>query len=205
MWFTTVWILIFFIRKVKVMSKNGYCGWCEKPLVNSEYGSCCSLNCLEKRRECVRRWRKANPERERANNRKQYYKDAEKTRAYKRAWDKAHPEVRKAYNKKWRGKYPNYWKEYDTKFHEQAKLRQRKYGRKIKLTIVNHYSQGTMRCKKCGFSDIRALQIDHIDGGGSKHHKELDRSKSGRLYKWIIKNNFPSGFQILCANCNWIK
>ena len=27
----------------------------------------------------------------------------------------------------------------------------------------------------------------------------------GNLYNWLIKNNFPSGFQTLCMNCQFIK
>lgn len=56
------------------------------------------------------------------------------------------------------------------------------------------------KCTRCGFSDPRALQIDHVNGGGSE-----SRRKSGPLttYRQVPKN--PSLFQILCANCNWIK
>lgn len=55
-------------------------------------------------------------------------------------------------------------------------------------------------CVRCGFDDNRALQIDHIHGGGSKHIK----STSWFIrYKQVL--NDPSDFQLLCANCNWIK
>jgi hypothetical protein len=54
----------------------------------------------------------------------------------------------------------------------------------------------------CGFTDTRALQIDHINGGGGD-----DRRKFGgrwRLfYEYVAAN--PLKFQILCANCNAIK
>ncbi len=31
-------------------------------------------------------------------------------------------------------------------------------------------------------------------------------SKRGQvLHKWVIENNFPKGFQILCHNCNYAK
>ena len=58
------------------------------------------------------------------------------------------------------------------------------------------------KCKKCGFLDKRGLQLDHIKGDGYKE-------RNGRtLYKRLldmdleeVKNNY----QILCANCNWIK
>ncbi len=56
-------------------------------------------------------------------------------------------------------------------------------------------------CMKCGFGDIRALEMDHIGGGGSKHLHRI----GGNIYDWIRRNNYPSGFQVLCANCNWIK
>jgi hypothetical protein len=61
------------------------------------------------------------------------------------------------------------------------------------------------KCVKCGFSDIRALQIDHVNGGGVKHYK--GRSSSIRYNKDILDEiKEGSGkYQLLCANCNWIK
>lgn len=56
------------------------------------------------------------------------------------------------------------------------------------------------KCKICGFSDKRALQIDHINGGGHKHRKGKNQIK---LMKYVLKR--PEEFQILCANCNVIK
>lgn len=60
-------------------------------------------------------------------------------------------------------------------------------------------------CVKCGFSDIKALQIDHINGGGSQ-----DRIKHGSriyIYRFYVENpeKAKQELQILCANCNWIK
>lgn len=60
------------------------------------------------------------------------------------------------------------------------------------------------KCIKCGFSDVRALQIDHINGGGFKERKE--KGAGGIvIYKRIISNKFNNLYQLLCANCNWIK
>lgn len=56
-------------------------------------------------------------------------------------------------------------------------------------------------CVKCGFGDIRALHIDHKNGGGNKN-RDKNRSQNGRL-KEVMAD--PSLFQILCANCNYIK
>jgi len=49
-------------------------------------------------------------------------------------------------------------------------------------------------------SDRRCLQIDHINGGGGEELKNLGAQK---MYKKILED--PTGYQLLCANCNWIK
>jgi hypothetical protein len=75
---------------------------------------------------------------------------------------------------------------------------------RVKFNVIKHYSNGTFKCKKCGFSDMRALQLDHINGNGKKETQLLKRSGNG-FYSYLINNNYPDGYQILCANCNWIK
>lgn len=57
-------------------------------------------------------------------------------------------------------------------------------------------------CARCGFTDIRALQIDHIDGNGKQDRKLYKQTI--RWYKHILEAG-GSGLQVLCANCNWIK
>lgn len=60
----------------------------------------------------------------------------------------------------------------------------------------------SLECFRCGFTDWRALQIDHLNGGG---HKERTASKNSQ--KVLLSNilNNPEKYQLLCANCNWIK
>lgn len=55
-------------------------------------------------------------------------------------------------------------------------------------------------CVRCGYSDKRALQIDHIDGGGCAESRSMTRQA---LYRKIYAD--PTPYQVLCANCNWIK
>jgi len=57
------------------------------------------------------------------------------------------------------------------------------------------------RCKRCGFDDEHALQLDHVAGGGGR---ELRTLGSYGLYKKVLSCR-GEGYQILCANCNWIK
>lgn len=57
------------------------------------------------------------------------------------------------------------------------------------------------KCIICGFSDERALQIDHVNSDGFK-----ERKISGTTFFYHVLNNLESErYQILCANCNWIK
>lgn len=59
-------------------------------------------------------------------------------------------------------------------------------------------TNGTLGC-----TDSRALQVDHISGGGSKETKALGTYK---MYRKILAMEHPETvYQILCANCNWIK
>jgi hypothetical protein len=56
-------------------------------------------------------------------------------------------------------------------------------------------------CNRCGFSDIRALQVDHVFGGGSKEVRELG---SMAMYVKALADK-EGQYQVLCANCNTIK
>lgn len=99
-----------------------------------------------------------------------------------------------------------YHNEYRKSHHEQIKLSQQKQRRKVKTEIISHYSPN-LSCVRCGFNDIRALSIDHIDGGGKRQKEEIGVSRIGGIgfYRWLIRNNFPEGFQVLCMNCQFIK
>lgn len=57
-------------------------------------------------------------------------------------------------------------------------------------------------CCKCRYSDKRALQIDHVNGGGNKEHKEIGNLRT--FLKKVLADT-QGAYQILCANCNWIK
>ena len=55
-------------------------------------------------------------------------------------------------------------------------------------------------CVRCGFADARALQVDHINGGGTEERRHLSQKK---VYARVYAH--PNEYQLLCANCNWIK
>ena len=61
---------------------------------------------------------------------------------------------------------------------------------------------GGAKCACCGESHQEFLSIDHINGGGAAHRKEIGWV-SGNIYGWLKRNNFPAGFRVLCLNCNF--
>lgn len=61
------------------------------------------------------------------------------------------------------------------------------------------------KCNCCGEVEKTFLAIDHIDGGGNKHRKNIGKLSSSSFYRWLIEQNFPDEFQILCHNCNMSK
>ncbi len=71
---------------------------------------------------------------------------------------------------------------------EIRNIRTKEWYAKIRQTIIYHYSNGAMKCANCGENDSNALSIDHINGDGARHRKEIG---AGRTYKWLIVNNFP--------------
>ena len=80
----------------------------------------------------------------------------------------------------------------------------KKWYRRIRFEVMRAYGGRHPQCKCCGESIDGFLAIDHMDGGGGKHLKEL-RIRGSNFYLWLKKNNFPKRFQILCHNCNFAK
>ena len=89
------------------------------------------------------------------------------------------------------------WKKYWEKNKEKFKPIRERYRKDTRKKATDHLGG---KCKKCGFDDERALQIDHINGDGIK-----DRNKQiTGFYKRVIEDT-ENKYQLLCANCNAIK
>jgi hypothetical protein len=41
-----------------------------------------------------------------------------------------------------------------------------------------------------------------IGGGGNKHRKSI---KNRNFYLWLKQNDYPSGYRVLCMNCNFAE
>ena len=129
-------------------------------------------------------------------------------RQYQRQYHQLHREKlneqhRLWYAKKFKGRKRVYNKMYSDNHREERRARDRERRQAIKLDLLGHYSNKTMGCVQCGFSDMKALSIDHIKGGGNAHRKITGEGIN--FYRWLRRNNYPEGYQVLCMNCQFIK
>jgi hypothetical protein len=86
----------------------------------------------------------------------------------------------------------------DFEYREKRRSDCRELIRRYRMMAIS-YLGGV--CVGCGFSDIRALQIDHVAGNGAKERREI--GNGSRFLKKVIKSS--GEYQVLCANCNLIK
>ncbi len=76
---------------------------------------------------------------------------------------------------------------------------------KRRVAVLKYYSKNEKPfCKCCGESQLEFLAIDHIKGFRNSGVKREIRGGTN-VVEWLIKNNFPIGFQVLCHNCNLAK
>lgn len=73
-----------------------------------------------------------------------------------------------------------------------------------KKNAIEHYGGVPPKCACCGERHVEFLTIDHIHGGGTKHRRQLVHG-SGATYRWLRDQNWPSGFRVLCINCNYSR
>lgn len=68
--------------------------------------------------------------------------------------------------------------------------------KKLRLEALSHYG---LKCACCGEGREIFLSIDHVNGGGSKLRKTVER---GNTYRWLKDQGWPLEFRTLCYNCN---
>jgi hypothetical protein len=138
-------------------------------------------------------------------NQSQYYRKVGIKRCSKCEWKRqkeAHsknPEHYAALNRakvaRWRLRHPEHDKEYYKNHKDEYSDRARKLLWKYKTDAFQQFGG---KCRNCGNSDFRVLQINHKNGGGSKE------GKFGiRMYMAIVKGTRNiKDIELLCANCN---
>ncbi len=138
------------------------------------------------------------------------FKDKEKLREYNREYKKKwreknyehalkmEAERRKRHREKYRSATRrSYYKYRDENIAKSIKNNRTRY-RDRRLRTIEHYGN---QCACCGELKIEFLALDHINGGGLQHRKELAK-KNMNIYEYLTKNDFPEGYRVLCHNCN---
>ncbi len=148
----------------------------------------------EKHKQANKKWRENNK-----NYMRDYYlKNKDRLNLKSREYSKKNP--------------VKYQKEYYIKNKVSINKRNTCSHFKLKCNVLYYYSKNEVPyCFWCGETDIDCLSIDHINGNGTKHRKFLSEKNgyttfSGYIfYRWLRKEGYPKGFQVLCMNCQFKK
>lgn len=128
------------------------------------------------REAAQKRYNEKHKERRKAAARERYRKNPEKRRAQSAEYRRNNPEKVNASNAAW---------------HRRKRLEYRE-------AVVSGYGHA---CICCGVTETLFLELHHPKGDG-----KADRLRRGgntlTLYVWLIKNGFPEGYELLCANCH---
>lgn len=121
------------------------------------------------------------------------YRDKEKANANRREWYRKNRKHRLAWQYDWMKKNP-----------EKVLLYRKKYRKNLKTQVLEHYGGKPARCVCCREEHLEFLCLDHIEGGGTAHRKEVLGLKRGTDYYMIIKSlGYPDWkLRVLCQNCN---
>ena len=141
------------------------------------------------------------------------YKDPEDAKKWSLEYNKR-SEV-KARNKKRRqtSEYKAWKKQYHKEYVKKNRLELNKKTKernlKVKEEVLSHYSKKLSNsdvpcCNCCGEHEFLIfLSIDHItDRKNVTHGKGYWGSQ---MYRYLRRNGYPPGYQVLCINCNSAK
>jgi len=147
------------------------------------------------------------------------FKDPEKAREWAREYNQR-PEVierikqyRKDYTQrpKVRERNKKFLKEYRKRpgVRERLNKQIKEISYKVKYDALNYYSKILSNskipcCRCCGEHEFLIfLTIDHITNRKNVIHKKNLHGVA--MYRYLRDNNYPSGYQVLCVNCNSAK
>lgn len=118
---------------------------------------------------------------------------------YVRSNGNIHAECKDCYKKRVRVRY----------YREHAKVlkqgRQYSTDKRKRVREATFAAYGGYICACCGEKEQKFLTLDHINNDGAEFRRKIagKRSAAGMVtYEWLARNGFPSGYQVLCMNCN---
>ena len=103
-----------------------------------------------------------------------------------------------------RAKHLAYMKSQYEKNRPHKLAQAKRYRDELRDAALLAYSHGAPpMCQCCGDTHREFLEIDHVENNGAEHRREV--GSTIQVLRWLRKNNYPSGFQLLCRNCNHAK
>ncbi len=128
------------------------------------------------------------------------YKNPETHREYQRLWRKNNPDRYQKQQQQWHEDHPDYYQQWYKNNPDYATV----HNFELRLTVLQHYSKSDIpSCNCCGENTLEFLCLDHINNDGNR--QRMIHGIGTRMYLWIIKNEYPTDFQVLCHNCNMAK
>ena len=95
-----------------------------------------------------------------------------------------------------------YYQQYGKGIYTRKAERKKAILQELREDVLTYYSVKAFPiCAFCGYDDIRALELDHIE----EKSWEKGRRSGKAFYEHLRSLGFPEGYQVLCRNCNWIK
>lgn len=115
-------------------------------------------------------------------------------------------EYARKYQEKHREQTRKYAREYRHRNRDLINKKRRHRRKEARDALLKKLSGDPPKCEKCKFSDVRALQVDHINAGGSEAKKTGwgGYPSLERILK-LSTEEARKEYQVLCANCNAIK
>lgn len=111
-------------------------------------------------------------------------------------------EERKVYMREWHANHPEKVREYYLKHRPEETEKRAQDTRALRAILLQKLGG---KCLICGWDDWRALQIDHIHGGGCKEKRESGVTGINYLLRLLDDPELVNKYQLLCANHNWVK
>jgi hypothetical protein len=121
-----------------------------------------------------------------SNRMKQYHKRAEDN--YYLNYQRRHRPKQKEYRRRNRARLAR-WGE--------------RYRAMLKLDALTYYGKnGRLQCcwHNCDETDVDVLTLDHINDDGGRGRRDREHGSGHKIYNWLRTENYPDGYQTLCAN-----
>jgi len=137
--------------------------------------------------KCTKKWKQNNRDKYNQSQREWQQNNKDKCNQSQRKWQQNNRDKCNQSNKKWQ-------QDNRDKYNQS----QRESNQQLRDDVIDAYGG---KCACCGEERKEYLSIDHKNGNGKKHRKEIGVTGL-QFYRWLRQNNYPDGFQVLCFNCN---